>query len=273
MVEAPEGKGYYQTTLTIRVEGACGGMTTVALHRIVAYTFLGPPPSPSYTVDHVDRKRENNCVDNLAWVDARDQLANRETSSYVLVGDGGATFKTLKSLSQYANVSTRTLSCLLRHSTPGDSFTVNGRHFRVQHVRRQLMAAPNVCSDARVPKCECRNKRYNEVLLRFVDDGEMSVSRIAENMGIAESTVLSYLGKAARESEKSVLEALALRLGLEDVLVRRRIQEEVASLSAAAGPPECFDASYRRVISQYTKSDWRVVRQTFRSICQVCDLR
>ena len=39
-----------------------------AVHRIVATAFLGPSPTPSHVVDHIDTNRQNNRPDNLRWV-------------------------------------------------------------------------------------------------------------------------------------------------------------------------------------------------------------
>jgi hypothetical protein len=37
------------------------------LHRLVATTFLHNPDSKEY-VNHIDKNKKNNCVDNLEWV-------------------------------------------------------------------------------------------------------------------------------------------------------------------------------------------------------------
>ena len=39
-----------------------------AVHRIVATAFLGPAPTPSHVVDHIDTNRQNNRPENLRWV-------------------------------------------------------------------------------------------------------------------------------------------------------------------------------------------------------------
>lgn len=44
----------------------CIGSETV--HRIVAFAFHGVPPSEKHVVDHIDRRRNNNRVENLRWV-------------------------------------------------------------------------------------------------------------------------------------------------------------------------------------------------------------
>lgn len=41
----------------------------VHVHKLVAYAFLGPPPSPEHTqINHKDYNKGNNCVDNLEYV-------------------------------------------------------------------------------------------------------------------------------------------------------------------------------------------------------------
>ena len=39
-----------------------------ALHRLVALTFIGPPPTPDAIVNHIDGKVENYKVANLEWM-------------------------------------------------------------------------------------------------------------------------------------------------------------------------------------------------------------
>lgn len=45
-----------------------------AVHRIVAFAFLGSPPSEKHIVDHIDTDRSNNCATNLRWVTQLDNL-------------------------------------------------------------------------------------------------------------------------------------------------------------------------------------------------------
>lgn len=54
------GYGYWYVQL-----GAHGIKT--AVHRLVALTFLGPPPTPLHEVAHGDGDRLNNTVTNLLW--------------------------------------------------------------------------------------------------------------------------------------------------------------------------------------------------------------
>lgn len=50
--------------VTLRV----GGRTVKEyVHRLVAVTFIGPPPSPRHEVRHLDGDPTNNAADNIAW--------------------------------------------------------------------------------------------------------------------------------------------------------------------------------------------------------------
>jgi len=44
------------------------------VHRIVAFAFLGSPPSENNVVDHIDTDRSNNRAENLRWVTRLDNV-------------------------------------------------------------------------------------------------------------------------------------------------------------------------------------------------------
>lgn len=52
-------------------------VTAMDLHRAMALAFLGPPPSVSHVVDHIDRDRSHNRISNLRWVTASESGLNR----------------------------------------------------------------------------------------------------------------------------------------------------------------------------------------------------
>lgn len=49
----------------------------VAFHRVMAETFL-PNPSNLRNVDHIDRNKCNNNLDNLRWFSQQDNMLNRD---------------------------------------------------------------------------------------------------------------------------------------------------------------------------------------------------
>lgn len=46
------------------------------VHRIVAFAFLGQPPTPDHVVDHIDTNRRNNRPENLRWVTKLENALN-----------------------------------------------------------------------------------------------------------------------------------------------------------------------------------------------------
>jgi hypothetical protein len=63
--------GYFQASLW---RGNVGHRTTI--HRLVALTFLGEPPSPKHVVAHSDGSRDNNHWSNLRWATQRENVAD-----------------------------------------------------------------------------------------------------------------------------------------------------------------------------------------------------
>ncbi len=63
--------GYPTVNLTQRI--GRGKVKTVTVHSLVAFAFLGPPPTPygrkkgCTLVDHKDENKLNCCSDNLQW--------------------------------------------------------------------------------------------------------------------------------------------------------------------------------------------------------------
>lgn len=55
-----------------------GKIISFSIHKEVAYTFLGQPPSDGYVVDHLDKNRANNFVVNLRWVSREGNTQNTE---------------------------------------------------------------------------------------------------------------------------------------------------------------------------------------------------
>ena len=75
--------GYPQVNLTQRI--GRGKVKTVTVHTLVAFAFLGPPPTPygrksgCSLIDHKDENKANCCVDNLQWLS---RLENNTKHNY-----------------------------------------------------------------------------------------------------------------------------------------------------------------------------------------------
>ncbi|MEQ8554902.1 MAG: HNH endonuclease signature motif containing protein [Cyclobacteriaceae bacterium] len=51
-------------------------IASVVIHRIVAYAFIGAPPTPQHIVDHIDTNRQNNRPENLRWLTKLENILN-----------------------------------------------------------------------------------------------------------------------------------------------------------------------------------------------------
>lgn len=49
-----------------------------AVHRIVAWAFLGDPPFDGATIDHCNRDKSDNRASNLRWASPKEQRANQD---------------------------------------------------------------------------------------------------------------------------------------------------------------------------------------------------
>lgn len=65
------GKGYLKTSLCKN-----GKIKYAFIHRLVAQAFI-PNPENKPTVDHIDRNKLNNNVNNLRWATYTEQIRNR----------------------------------------------------------------------------------------------------------------------------------------------------------------------------------------------------
>ena len=62
-------KGYIEKNGYVRIkfDNKClGGIVRTTIHRLVAEAFI-PNPNNLPEVNHIDRNRANNCVENLEW--------------------------------------------------------------------------------------------------------------------------------------------------------------------------------------------------------------
>jgi len=50
---------------------------TVSVARAMLSTFVGPPPDKTFTADHINRKRDDDSLDNLRWASKQEQISNR----------------------------------------------------------------------------------------------------------------------------------------------------------------------------------------------------
>ena len=71
--QTPNADGYPSVRLTIY-----GRRIRLAIHRLVAQSFLPPRPSPNHELRHLDGNKQNSHADNLAWGTQKDNADDRE---------------------------------------------------------------------------------------------------------------------------------------------------------------------------------------------------
>ena len=116
--------GYVRTSFTKMVKGVSESKS-VAVHRIVAEIFIGEIPD-GYVVDHINRVRDDNHVENLRIVTVLENNLNRNKNEFSSKGqavnaydyDTGefvGTFSKIKVAAETLQLSTGNISQNIRH--------------------------------------------------------------------------------------------------------------------------------------------------------------
>ena len=54
-----------------------------SLHLVVMHFFGPPKPGPNYQVDHIDRNKENNDINNLRWTTPSENCLNKTNNRHI----------------------------------------------------------------------------------------------------------------------------------------------------------------------------------------------
>lgn len=78
LVQVPDYQGYLRVRLYF-FDWESGGRRRkwVRVARLVAFTFIGPPPHPDWEVAHNDDVRDHNHHENLSWLPHHLNMAQR----------------------------------------------------------------------------------------------------------------------------------------------------------------------------------------------------
>ena len=74
---------------------------TRLIHQLVMEHFGPPKPDKNYQIDHINRDKLDNRIENLRWVTCRENCNNRTSSNPI--GERSIDFPNAKAYSQYKN--------------------------------------------------------------------------------------------------------------------------------------------------------------------------
>lgn len=113
--------GYYKVNIS---QG--GNATDISVHTLVALAYLGPCPTPEKReVNHKDRNKLNNNIENLEWVTRSENMIHaiatddsyvhrRSVIQYTLDGTKLNTFNSIKEAGEALNISAKGISSACR---------------------------------------------------------------------------------------------------------------------------------------------------------------
>jgi len=71
--------GWQGKYLSYNLSDEFGKVKVAYVHRAVIMTFLGPPPTYTHQVNHIDGDKHNNHIDNLEWATPTENQQHRYT--------------------------------------------------------------------------------------------------------------------------------------------------------------------------------------------------
>lgn len=258
------------TTVTLLVDGALGESKIICVHRIIAFTFLGKPADPSYTVDHINRQRGDNRAVNLRWADTKTQMENREYTKRSFVDQDGLQYEGVAELHRALGTSRVKVADAVRGTEPGDRVHLGDCVVEVVSVVRKPMKTkrseykPYNPSTVKVPS----NVR---TLNKFLDG--MSISTIMTELRLRRNTVREYLGSAIRVSKAEVMDRFARLTGLDCRDIRLQLARETDALNALQLRGEDFLDAYKTMVLNHLphlgQDNWDAPLTTLRALMKV----
>lgn len=233
VLQVKPGTGYYSTTLPIVCgNGGWGSSVSTSVHRIVAYTFLGPPPQEGMTVDHMNRIPEDNRAANLRWATTWEQLKNRSVQSRAFQLPDGTVVTTMRDLARRLQHPWRVLSNRLRTlQRPGDVVIIGEtpvvlvrQETRIVQLRQEYRPMNRGAQGESRVHCAWR--------LWFVE--RHTVDEMAAHLAIQSSTVVSYLDRAIRQASPDEVKEVCCRWGLDTRQKKDDMMAELESILSTA---------------------------------------
>lgn len=112
-----------------------GKLKNFRIHRLVAMAYV-PNPENLPEVDHIDRNKENNCVNNLRWVSREENNKNKKyPQRQIICIETGKVFESQAAAAREMNLSNGHINDVLK----GRLKTTGGYHFEYINVEGGLI--------------------------------------------------------------------------------------------------------------------------------------
>ncbi len=279
--ESKNPKDYQHTSVTTVVDGGLGGSQPIGVHRIIAFTFLGPPPVPTHTVDHINRQPGDNHVANLRWADATTQHGNREWTNRCFVDENGQQYDSVVELQRAVGMSQRKVATAIRHTKPGDQVQINRHTVQVVSLECKMM---------RVKTSKPKEYKFNKVAitadvraLNMFLEGSTMTAIATEGVSapskkaLSRNTVRNYINTAIRKSKRDVVDRFVRLIGLDHLDIRRQLVKDVDALNARDLKGEEYLEAYKALVLTHLphlgEENWEVVLAGLRPVVSFYEIQ
>lgn len=123
------------------------------VHRVVALTFLGPPPIGKPWVNHKDGNKANNHVSNLEWTSISENIQHAHDTGLRVVPKGSAHWRYGKEVSKETRAKMSKLKQGVKHPKFCGYYVVDGVKYPSARVAAEVL---KICS--RTVHVRCKNK-------------------------------------------------------------------------------------------------------------------
>ena len=279
--ESKDLNTYQPTTYTRFVKGALGDAKSISVHRIIAFTFLGPPPNPADTVDHINRYRGDNRIANLRWADFKIQMGNRERTKRSFVDGDGNRFEGVGELHNAIGGARTSLVTAARGTKPGDRIQIGEGDVQVVSVESQPMKTNQ--SDYKNHKKRSVEITADMRALNMFLEGSTMTDIATEGVSaptqkpLNRSTVRTYINNAIRKSKRDVVDRFVRLIGLDHLDIRRQLFKDVDALDARELKGEDYVDAYKALVLTHLphlgEDNWEVVRAGLRPIVSFYEMQ
>lgn len=123
-----------------------GRRKRITVHRLVAFSYLPPRPSPEHEVRHLDGNKSNNLASNLAWGTRSENARDRTRHGTEKAPENGRVgrIKMLGELSSTAKLTDRQAASILARHAAGESARLIASDFPFVNVSAIRMVCKGV---------------------------------------------------------------------------------------------------------------------------------